>query len=216
MVSATELENNSFFLSYFSYLIFYTSMMMILSLAYYQLQALNMFVVKSKSENIPVEKIIKQTSIIYDKLCDIFELISAFYRLHNLNFLLGFYYNDFSFYYVLFILIKNPGKEIFYFFLTNVLWNLCYLPGVLWTMLFSSWIETEGIKTANLINQLASQESTMKCLKSSRIINLKMTHRRPKVSCGMFDLNWKFFFTMIGSIFSSAIILIQFYDVSKT
>lgn len=204
-------------LSIFCHFEFTTSFMMLLSCGYYQLLAMNNHLkrcVKSQIES-PAEEVIRKTRIMYDKLCDIFESISVFYLISNLVFLMALIFYSICFHYTLYIYGKNPSEDLGYFVLTTFVWCTNFAPCIIWITIFSSWIESEGKKTADLVQKLANKDRNLKSLNTSILMILLTAHRKQRVFCGMYDFNWKGFFAMTCSIFSLSIIVIQFYDVSN-
>lgn len=213
-----NLKNQIFiYLSVFSHFEFSISLMMLLSCGYYQLLALNDHIRKCIENQIEssVQEVIIKTRIIYDKLCDIFETISAFYLIGNLAFLLGLTYFNVCFYYSMYVFFKAPSEDLGYFVLVTNTWCMYFSPCVIWITLFSSWIESEGKKTVDLVQLLANKDRNLKSLNASNFMVLLTAHRKPRVFCGLFDFNWQGLFAMICSVFSFSIIVIQFYDVSN-
>lgn len=204
------------YFSVFCHFEFCLSMMMFLSCGYYQLSALNDHLRKSLRSQIkfPVPDVIRKTRMMYDKLCDVFESISVFYLISNLVFLMGLTYFNICFYYSIYVFSKNPSYELGYFTLTTYCWCMYFTPCIIWITIFSSWIELEGKKTADLVQRLANKDKHLKSLTSSNLMMLLTAHRKPRIFCGLYDFNWKGFFAMICSIFSLCIIVIQFYDVT--
>lgn len=212
------LKNEIFFIvTAFLNVQLWTSCMMLISCSFYQLLALNnhLKICISLSDSINIIRIIKKTLIMFDKLCDAFESISAFYMLNNLICLCCFLYFNVFLFYVFYVFLKNPSDFLFYFALTSLMCSLLYAPLVFHLMVYSSWLQSEGNKTADLIQQLANKDKSLRSLESSVVMMLFVSHRKPKITCGLFDLNWKTFFGIMASIFSFSIIAIQFYDVSN-
>lgn len=206
-----------FFLSsVFSNMLFGSTLMMILSCACHQLEALNTLLGNFlQDEEILLKmRLLKKVPIIYDKLCDIFDNISKFYLLSMVGFLFGFTYFNIFFIYEVCLLFQVQSKELFYFLGSSVLWNLYYGPFVLFITISASLIEKEGIKTVDIVQKLIRAFGNSKDSKRLIILHQQSLHRRPKVSCELFELNWSFFFTILAGIFSFSIILIQFYDVN--
>lgn len=182
----------------------------------FQLKALNHLLMKllKSSDDVLTVQVIEKTSIIFDKLCDVSEDFSSFFLVDILIYLLSLTFFSTFFLYTFYVLLLSPDYKLFYFLLISLMWIFYYLPPVILIVTLSSLIEREGIRTADLIQQLTVKSKHLKSLKRSEIVMQMMTHRRPKISCGFFDLNWNFFFSMLVTIFSFGIILIQFYDVS--
>lgn len=202
----------AFIISYLTYSIFCTTPMMLLAIAYLQLNALSRYICDYPKNQLKPLEVVMKASIIYDKLCDIFDSMSSFYLINNVFFLAGFYFFNFFFYYALYLYIKNPIKELLEFFISSIVFNLFFSPCVIWLVTFSSWVEREGKRAADLVQQLAKTGRCPKITKRSNILMQQVIHRKPNISCAFFTVNWKFFFQMLGNIFASAIILIQFYD----
>lgn len=203
-----------FFMSILWMMLSCVTLMMILTCTYFQMKNFNNFLselISHPQKKINVKIVIK-TSILHDSLCDCSEAISTFYTLTILTILLGFLYFDIIFCFAIFILFKKFSNELFFFTLAGVLWIFYYSPSVVYITTFSSWIEKEGLRTGNLIQTLAINDNHSKRM---WIMMQQMTHRSPKISCGMFDVNWKSFFGMLCAIFSFWIIMIQFYDVTN-
>lgn len=203
------------FLTLLFYIFSGSSLLMMMACGYYQLQALNNFLLElsESSDDIFSRRKLKKISIMFDTLCDVFEEISSFFLLNIFFYLIGFvYFNTFCLY-IGYILFLSPNYKLVFFLIITLMWVFYYLAPVIWIVTFSSLIDREGIRTADLIQQLSVKCQNLKSLESSEIVMQMVTHRRPKISCGLFDLSWKFFFALLGSIFSFGIILIQFYDV---
>lgn len=191
------------------------SSMMIVSCGYYQISALNRALQSciKNQEDVPVSDVIRATSIMFNKLCDLCDSMSSFYSVNNLFSIFIVVYFYVYLFYSTYAYVHQPSQELFEFMLTSLLWCSYFTPCALWMTIFSSWIQSEGYKTANLVHQLASTtDGSPKNFNSSYIMTLQMHHRNPKISCELFDIDWKACFLLIGSIFSYSIIMIQFHD----
>lgn len=199
------------------YICLMTSLMMCVSCGYQLLKANNIHLLRyfNSRREIDIVDVIRKTSIMYDRICDIFDGISSFFSLIIIIFLLGFTYCYVFFAYGVYILVNNPNSSILLFLSATLLWIIYYSPCVIYLTLYSSWIRAEACQTADLIQLLVNREKDLQSLHKASIFALFVCHRTPKISCGLFEINWKTFFGLMGSIFSFSIILIQFYDVSK-
>lgn len=209
--------NRFFFLiAAFVFLHFCISFMMILTCCYWQLAALNVLIEKcyQKDFGMTEDKFVKKITQMYDKICDVIDAVSAYYLITVLIFICAFNMLNTFFFSLIYINFQNPSSETFYLFLTSVNIFLYYAPCILWTMMFAGWIQAEGKRTVSLVQKLANRRMSVKVLKIHSAFSLLVAHRTPRISCGLFDLNWKTSFAMMGSIFSFTVIIIQFYDVS--
>lgn len=206
-----------FFTSFLLNLQLWTTEFILVSAGLHQLLALNKFLEKCITNNETKEQIdvVKKASIMHDKLCDVFESLSAFYLISNLIFLSFTMFFYVFFIYSFYVYLKTPSDIMFHLSMSALLWTIFYFPFVFGIMACSSWVQTEGSKTADLIQQLANKDKKLKCLKSSIVLTFQSAHRKPTITCGLFKLNWKTFAALIGSILSFSIISIQFYDVSQ-
>jgi 7tm Chemosensory receptor len=204
----------------FAYIIFSTaqfcvSLMMISTIGFYILLNFNEFITriiedKSSCSN---AQILKLSATIYNKICDAYEDISKFYSIFcMLLVLMSTFFNVFNFY-TFYVLLKVGGYKLMFFAATSFLWAICYLPPIVCIIAYSNGLQKQSVVTGNLITKLMSCKGSNKDVKQSKLFELLVAHRRPKISCGMFDLDWKFCFSVIGCVFSFSIIVIQFSDV---
>lgn len=194
------------------------SFMMALACGYYQLAALNCFLQKNIEKKILMasNEVILKASMMYDKICDAFEAISHYFLINNIVFFASFVFFNIFFHYSVYVDIQiSNDPSIKYFVNTALVWSMYFSPAVVWILTFSHWVQSEGCKTADLVNDLANQERNLKTLRIAQRMTMMVAHRKPRITCGLFELNWKSYFAMVGSIFSFTIIIIQFYDVSN-
>lgn len=159
------------------------------------------------------EELIKFVSIIYVKICDAFDGISEFTSLTLLlNLLFVCFFNVFNAY-TIFVFLKLGGSKLMYFSLLSTSWAFGYIPPIIWIIKCSSDVQNQSVETLSLIAELLSDQGKLKSLESLRTLDLLLSHRKPKISCGSLTLDWTFLFSTIGCIFSFSIIVIQFSDV---
>lgn len=199
------------------YVGFCVSIMMPLSCGFYQLAALNGLLETCIERRVENSKLfIKKVAMMYDKICDVFDAISAYFLLYNLIFLSAFYLYNVFFFYLLYVYLKSPTFNTGCLLFTSVTGFLYFAPCVLWMVTFSHWIQAESSKTADLVQKLTNLSVDLETLRVTQGLNLLVVHRRPRISFGLFDLNWKSFFDMLSAIFSFTIVAIQFYDVRSS
>jgi len=190
--------------------------MMILSCGYYLLVATNSTLKKSIKNDcsIPTSTVIKTVSVIYDKLCETYELVSACFTAYIVIYFMDFVYFNVFTSYAVYVFIKSPTDQKALFLQISISWILHYSPCVFWVMIFSSRIQTQGSNMIVLIQKLAykhrNDKEILKCIDN---LSLMFEHRKPKISCGLFVINWQYCFSVFVSIFGFTIILAQFYDV---
>lgn len=194
------------------------SFIMALITGYYQLVGLNRFIQSCIDRRIKLSnnEVITKVSMVYDKICDAFDAISQYFLISNLIFFAAFIFFNILYHYSIYVYFKTPSVSIIYFVHTALVWSSYYTPAIFLMISFSHWIQKEGRMTADLVQDLANQENSVKSLRLSYRMTLMVAHRKPSITCGLYELNWKFFFAIVSSIFSFTIIIIQFYDVSKS
>ena len=205
-----------FFALLYTFLPFNLGSWMITKCGYHQISALNKFL-EELIENpvIATPDIIKNVTIIHDKICDLFVSISAFYVFIHMLIISSITYFFVFTTYSTFVYTKYPSQELIDFTMTVSSW--CFYIGPFGLSLFalSSLTQSEGNKTANLVEQLANKTGKIKMVKSSYILALQVRHRRAKITCGLYDIDWKVLFSVLGSVYSYSVIMIQFHDVLK-
>lgn len=189
--------------------------MMLLASVYYQLKMLN----KSLKENmknfdeLSIKSLSRQSSIIYDALCDVCDEFSKFYAIFVIIYFTALIIFTVYCNFICFVLIQSPSYHLFFFLCYFLLWLFICMPFILWTLTFSSLIATEGRKTADILYKVVEYKKLLNSRRISENFHLQIMHRQPKISCGLYDINWKSFFVFACLVFSFSIILIQFYDV---
>lgn len=191
------------------------SLMIIASVSFYMLRNFNEFLVENLEGGLacPFRKLLKITTAFYDNLCDALIAVTQFYAVFLvlfLSILINFsVLSAFTFY----IFLKMGGTDIFLFFVTTISWATVWLPFVIWVIAFSSGIYKESSNTVDLIHRLATVYGNKSDTKAAHNFALLASHRRPQISCGLFEFDWKLLFSLIGCVFSFTLIVIQFSDV---
>lgn len=192
------------------------SFMMITSIGFYILHNLNgitrkLVEVESHHDSM---KAIRIAANVYDKLCDSFESISTFFTPICLVFLLVLTFFNVLSIYTFFVFINTPeGLQMLFFYLMTISWAIAYMPFTVWVIAFASATRNESSKTAGLLLQLLNKNYNEQANRSSKSLMLQLSHRKPTISCGFFEVNWKLLFAIVGSVFSFSLIVIQFSDV---
>lgn len=159
--------------------------------------------------------ILFKTSIIYEKICEIVGNFSNFYKFMLLPFYMIFLFYVLLFTYGMFIYQMTPNDRLCIFTKLSLSWVCLYSPLVLCLYSFSSIILSESEKIIDLVQLLAAKDRRQSSLKRSIKLALFFTHQKPQMHCELFDVDWKTFSALMGSIFTYTIILVQFYDVSN-
>lgn len=147
---------------------------------------------------------------IHGRLIDTLDLVNSCFAMNLLNYFFQFLifsvFNFFGLYHYLVSHEKQLPELIFstitFFYFTFFFWFGA------WIITISSWIESQGDKTKSLIHLKIAQDS--KTAKSRSNFCLQLDHNRPRINCGLFNVNWIILFGFVSTLFSYLIILIQF------
>lgn len=197
-------------ISYLSYCIMH---MLVTSLIYTRLAMVNECLKMSiNSKDTDHLMIVRKIRILHMKMVETVELYNfcftfntIFYNMQFMFFLIINLFRLFHFFTSSTFLIEDLNMMIL-----TYTFNFYYFSGVLWLVLFSSWIESEGNYTLILLQTFTLSYNDSKTLQAVKLAKLQMSHKKVVISCGLFEINWNFLTTMIGSIISYLIILIQF------
>lgn len=159
--------------------------------------------------------ILWNVSKIYCRMCDITRSFSMAFGFMIIPFMLTYISYALLFFYSIYVYQRNPSKRLFYFTIMTSSWVSFYTPPILCYYACSSILVSQSQKTIDLLQKISAKNFDSKFSKKRNIFELLLTHQQPKFSCGLFDFSWKSFFAMLASMFSYAVILVQFYDVLK-
>lgn len=192
----------------FAYLSFQISHMFVVFAIYKRLQLLNRSL-KMANVNVPV---LKQFGRLHCKLADSLELLNQCFAVNLLSYFLQFtIYCIFHFYGFYHYLTSSPDMAFRDFILNTIsfFYLLFFFWFGAWMIVVSSWIKSEGNKTALLAHSKMIINDP-KTLRACNDLCLQLCHIKPNISCGLFIVDWTFLFTFISALFSYLIILIQF------
>ena len=196
--------------AYLSYCIMH---MLLTSLIYTRLSLLNECLrISINSKESDHLLIVRKIRIIYMKVADTVDLFNFCFTFNVIIYFLQYLFfvilNFFRLFHILtssIFLIEELKMMIL-----GYAWNFYYFWAALWLVLFSSWIESEGNKTAILLQTLTFSYNDLKTLEAVKLAKLQFYHKKVVISCGLFVINWSFLTIMLGSVISYLIILIQF------
>lgn len=213
---------NAFILNLTSvcFLEFSLSLIIAESCAYYQLLSLNETlknIARSCERETRIDPltdhIVREVLIMYVKICDIFDEVQNFYLFLHILFIIWFFYYNIFLYYLIFIYLKNPNYYMLLLMSLATFIILFYWCFVFTSVRISSNLQNEACRMGNLIQIIETRNDSALRLKRSQIMSLLIAHRKPKISVGIFEMNWKSFFSILVLIYTFSIILVQFYDV---
>lgn len=160
-------------------------------------------------------KILRSISIIYCRLCDVTKSYSKAFGSMIIPYMLTYISYSLLFIYSVYVYQKNPSKRLLYFSIMTFSWVGYNFPPMLCYYACSSILASESHSTQCLLQQITAKKLDLDLLNKCSNFELLIRHQQPKLSFGLFLLSWETFFGMIASIFSYAVILVQFYEVLK-
>lgn len=146
--------------------------------------------------------------ILFDKFWFLIQLTNKYFGILLMFLVLEKMFHSIIFFFSLYNLVANDStsSDIFYLFM-SLLYNLIETISVLCIFLCSHFIKVEIKKFVSKFQKIKIDSKT---IKTNHLSNLQFGHQDITLSCGLFDINWKFLFAVISSIFSYIIILVQF------
>lgn len=202
-----------------TYIIYMNIYMISIYMVYFRLRNVNEFMKKIENarENAnekEFREMLNTIAIIVDKICDVLDSIKICYTVNSLTFIsyatfffvLGIYGN-FSYFFRV-----NPDEMELFFSLLTLFWNMFYFPFLMTIIFISNWIKHEGKKIESQIQQFSLNflNFDVKSHKKTQLILMQLSHRRPIVSCGVFNIDWYLLFGCIATGFAYLVIIIQF------
>lgn len=168
-----------------------------------------------KPGNLPYFDVIRRTSLIYIKVCEILSNSSIVFTFLFPPFLMIFVFYNLLLTYGLYVYQMCPNNQLFLFSLLAFFFVCLYAPTALIFFSVSSLISSQSQTAIDLVQQIVAKQSNLVVQKKCNDLVLILEHTKPVWSCMMFDIHWKSFFSMLGVIFSYSVILVQFYDVTN-
>lgn len=159
--------------------------------------------------------VIRMSSLIYIKVCEICDNCSIIYSLLLTPFLMVFLFYNLLLTYGIFVYQMNANNQLYWFSLLALIFVVLYAPTVFILFSMSNFILTKSKTTIDLVQQIISKQKDARLQKKCNNLILLLSHTKPVWSLTLFDIHWKSFFGMLGVIFSYSVILVQFYDVSN-
>lgn len=108
------------------------------------------------------------------------------------------------------ILVHNLGiDDITFFFIGVVYLSINIIPCLI-IINYSNRFDTTSVNFTKILINIQMRDFDKKIKRICFIGNLQMSFLRKNFSCGVIDINWKLAFSLIASIFSYLVTMIQF------
>lgn len=178
-----------------------------------RLAIMNDFIEKSKiAQNRELLKVLKIASIFNDKVCDTLESIKVTSSISTAMYCIqGSFFAVLSNYsFISYHSNKDATLADKVFFITVSNWSTYYSVFLFWTCYYSYELEKEGERFKTIAQSFLASTSRKEFHKRVQLIHLQLLHRRPRVECGLFNIDPKVQFYFASLCFSYIIIIVQF------
>lgn len=96
---------------------------------------------------------------------------------------------------------RQPKPLDFIFCSTTIIWQIYIILFFVWIFIFSNLIAREGKRIEMAGHRIAGRLCNKQVNKRVILISMQFHHRRPLIECGIYNIDWKLLFFIIGSIF---------------
>jgi hypothetical protein len=215
--NVTEGYKLVFFGSLTFYFLFGFGYTLITTMINFQFKGLNQMLSKlhELEDESNIKEIMREVRRIHDTLYDTVDAISSYFVITCWTFLLKLFFFGIFASYTVFVYFNDPNPDTFHFSIAISNWFFLYVPFNIYTATISAAIENKAKDTIEILGHSRILKKSTKFIKSFECLVQQSMHRRPVLSFGLLEIDWKENFTVLNGIFSFSIILIQFYDVKK-
>ncbi|XP_055543580.1 putative gustatory receptor 28b [Wyeomyia smithii] len=157
-------------------------------------------------------RIVRKFALLHDQLCDTVELINRCFTVHaTVALATAFGFTVFSLFGLIHSYATQANKETIVLAWSNMAYDGFYLTFIVQLVVLSGLTHSECTRTSVLIHKIVSYRSCdRKTLKELRMFSQQLWHHAPKVSCSLFDFDWPLFYTIVASLTTYLVILVQF------
>jgi hypothetical protein len=197
-----------------TYTIYETIYLMTLFIIYFRLNILRKFSTSLlHCDGKSLMKKLKVTGQIWDTICDALDVIKFCYTISTSYYIISFTFNFVLSIYsiVSFFFYENSTHvDMIYMFLA-ILWTSMFMPTVVFMFMVAKEIRKQGKAIESQMHHLIiANFKIKKVLKEIELVLGQFDHRKPKITCGVFEIDWKFLFFLLGTSYSYLLIIVQF------
>lgn len=197
-------------LTYQNYTIGY---MLTIYVIYFRLSLVRRFLETLEGKDLKIKHDLKNVALIVDRICDSLESTKFGYTINTVVYILHFaFFSILLVYSCLSYIFRAPSGDIDLLYSElAIAWEIYYAPLIVWIFLYSNSIQKEAQKIANLVHKLLHvNQIDAKTYERCKVIFMQMQHRHPEMSCGVFVVDLKLMFYLLGVCFSYLVIIVQF------
>ncbi|XP_055543584.1 uncharacterized protein LOC129729126 [Wyeomyia smithii] len=157
-------------------------------------------------------RIVRKFALLHNQLCDTVELINRCFTVHaTVALATAFGFTVFSLFGLVHSYATQASKQTMALAWSNMAYDGFYLTFIVQVVVLSGLTHSECTRTSVLIHKIVSYRSCdRKTLKELRMFSQQLWHHAPKVSCSLFDFDWQLFYTIVASLTTYLVILVQF------
>lgn len=205
-----------FLINYFFYMALNITYVLVLLAVYARLHGINLYLEQQIKDVIIVNdeicSLIKMAARLYDKICDSTELINSYFSFNMISSCIQFTFVIIFFSFGIFhhlVDVNSNNNQLLYSVVTFT-WILYFSMPVVWIIIISSWIKNESELIVQLFHKLSMLRNHKSIIRNVELVTLQMFHRKPLISCVLFDIDWTLALSIFGTTISYVVILIQF------
>lgn len=158
-------------------------------------------------------ELLKRLSILIDEFCGGLESVKICFTItFVVNILHYTFVSIFTIYGVMTYLLKaQPTFVEWMYCLQSITFQIYSTPFTFWVILVGSCMKHHGKRLEVLAQKLLYKNfANKKVYRRAELIFMQLQHRRPVVACGLFSIDWKLLFFLLGLCYSYLVIITQF------
>lgn len=190
-----------------AYMNYQITHMLIIDAVFIRFKYINLILENNKQDLSMIQSIRK----IHLRLCEVTASINCCYSLNLLNFFFQFTFFNIFFYFGLLhqLIYESTFEEVIFSIIIFAYVQFFFWFGA-WMILHSALLKSEAENTEFIVLKKMLYVNDRKILRQFVLLDFQIAHEKIEVSAGLFRINWTFLFSIIGTLFSYLIILLQF------
>ena len=197
--------------TYQNYLLVY---IMTINFTNLQLEKVNEFLTDSqKCRTCNIKKMyqnLRAVADIVDRICDTLDSVKFCNTINTVTFIFftSFYVILGIFANVSYVIRVNPNRNELFFALLVSSWIYYFSPFFIAIFFITSKIKSGGLEMESQLHNLPAKAPELN--QKLELILMQLEHRQPKISCGIFVIDWYFLFSCMSGVLSYLVIIVQF------
>jgi hypothetical protein len=155
----------------------------------------------------------KATAQIWDTICDGIDAIAFCYTINTIYYILCFTFNFAMFIHsiISYVFYENSTDVDLIYMCMIMAWTVLFSPTMIYIFFVVKGIDTQRRMIEKNVHSLVHAYSQRKLVMNrAELLLLQFEHRQPKITCGVFEIDWKLLFCLLGTSYSYLLIIAQF------